>query len=260
MKGAFTGAVASRAGKFQEADGGTLFLDEIGELPLGLQVKLLRALQERVVVRVGDNRPEKCDIRIVAATNRNLDEMIKSGDFREDLYYRLNVVNLWLPPLRERGDDVFIIAKALLSKFADELKSAVRGFSPQAFAAIKKYPWPGQHSPAREPHQEGARSVRPNAVRSARPGSGRRGANGDPARSKRPKKSSSASTCSRCSSATTATARRPRATSASIRGPSSATSRKSRTRCPAAPAVVRRARSYRPLRFQIRNKPRSSSK
>ena len=143
VKGAFTGAIASRAGKFQQADGGTLFLDEVGELPLGMQVKLLRALQERVVVRVGDNRPEKCDMRIVAATNRNLDEMIKSGEFREDLYYRLNVVNLWLPPLRERGDDVFIIAKALLSKFADELKSAVRGFSPQALAAIKKYPWPG---------------------------------------------------------------------------------------------------------------------
>jgi transcriptional regulator with GAF, ATPase, and Fis domain len=143
VKGAFTGAIASRAGKFQQADGGSLFLDEIGELPLGMQVKLLRALQERVVFRVGDNRPEKCDIRVIAATNRNLDEMIKSGEFREDLYYRLNVVNLWLPPLRERGDDVFIIAKALLSKFADELKSAVRGFSPQALAAIKKYPWPG---------------------------------------------------------------------------------------------------------------------
>ncbi len=113
VKGAFTGAIASRAGKFQQADGGSLFLDEIGELPQPMQVKLLRALQERVVFRVGDNRPEKCDIRIIAATNRNLEEMIKTGDFREDLYYRLNVVNLWLPPLRDRGDDVFIIAKAL---------------------------------------------------------------------------------------------------------------------------------------------------
>jgi transcriptional regulator with PAS, ATPase and Fis domain len=143
VKGAFTGAIASRAGKFQQADGGTLFLDEIGELPQPMQVKLLRALQERVVFRVGDNRPEKCDIRIVAATNRNLEEMIKTGDFREDLYYRLNVVNLWLPPLRDRGDDVFIIAKALLSKHADELHSPVRGFAPQALAAIKKYAWPG---------------------------------------------------------------------------------------------------------------------
>ena len=143
VKGAFTGAVMSRAGKFQIADKGTLFLDEIGELPLNLQVKLLRALQERVVVRVGDSRPEKVDIRVVAATNRNLEEEIREGRFREDLYYRLNVVNLWCPPLRERGDDVMIIAKVLLSKYADELKSAVRGFSPGALAAIKKYAWPG---------------------------------------------------------------------------------------------------------------------
>ncbi|MEP7121936.1 MAG: sigma 54-interacting transcriptional regulator [Byssovorax sp.] len=143
VKGAFTGAVMSRAGKFQIADKGTLFLDEIGELPLNLQVKLLRALQERVVVRVGDSRPEKVDIRVVAATNRNLEEEIREGRFREDLYYRLNVVNLWCPPLRERGDDVMIIAKVLLSKYADELKSAVRGFSPGALASIKKYAWPG---------------------------------------------------------------------------------------------------------------------
>jgi transcriptional regulator with PAS, ATPase and Fis domain len=135
--------VASRPGKFQTADKGTLFLDEIGELPLNLQVKLLRALQERVVVRVGDSRPEKVDIRIVAATNRNLEEETRVGNFREDLYYRLNVVNLWLPPLRDRGDDVLIIAKALLSKYADELKSSVRGFSPGALAAVKKYAWPG---------------------------------------------------------------------------------------------------------------------
>ena len=143
VKGAFTGAVASRAGKFQQADGGTLFLDEVGELTPQLQVKLLRAIQERVVYRVGDNRPERCDIRIVAATNRTLEDMIKTGEFREDLYYRLNVVNLWLPPLRERGDDVFIIAKALLSKYADEMNSPVRGFSPQALSAIRKATWPG---------------------------------------------------------------------------------------------------------------------
>jgi transcriptional regulator with GAF, ATPase, and Fis domain len=143
VKGAFTGAVASRAGKFQQADGGTLFLDEVGELTPQLQVKLLRAIQERVVFRVGDNRAERCDIRIVAATNRTLEEMIKTGEFREDLYYRLNVVNLWLPPLRDRGDDVYIIAKALLSKYADEMASQVRGFSPQALAAVRKAPWPG---------------------------------------------------------------------------------------------------------------------
>ncbi len=143
VKGAFTGAVASRPGKFQVADKGTLFLDEIGELPLNLQVKLLRALQERVVVRVGDSRPEKVDIRVVAATNRVLEEEIRTGRFREDLYYRLNVVNIWLPPLRERGDDVLIIAKALLSKYADELHSSVQGFTPAALAAIKKHQWPG---------------------------------------------------------------------------------------------------------------------
>jgi transcriptional regulator with GAF, ATPase, and Fis domain len=143
VRGAFTGAIASRPGKFQIADKGTLFLDEIGELPLNLQVKLLRALQERVVFRVGDSKPEKVDIRIVAATNRNLDEEIRVGNFREDLYYRLNVINIWLPPLRDRGDDVLIIAKVLLSKYADELVSQVKGFSPGALAAVKKYAWPG---------------------------------------------------------------------------------------------------------------------
>jgi transcriptional regulator with GAF, ATPase, and Fis domain len=143
VKGAFTGAVQSRPGRFQIADGGTLFLDEIGELPINLQVKLLRALQERIVIRVGDSKPEKVDIRVIAATNKVLEDEIKRNAFREDLYYRLNVVNLWLPPLRERGDDVLIIAKALLSKYADEMKSQVRGFSPSALAAIRKYAWPG---------------------------------------------------------------------------------------------------------------------
>jgi transcriptional regulator with GAF, ATPase, and Fis domain len=143
VRGAFTGAVASRPGKFQVANGGTLFLDEIGELPLNLQVKLLRALQERVVFRVGESKPEKVDIRVVAATNRVLEEEIRAGRFREDLYYRLNVVNIFLPPLRERGDDVLIIARALLSKTAEELNSHVHGFTPQALAAIKKSPWPG---------------------------------------------------------------------------------------------------------------------
>ncbi|HEY4013384.1 MAG TPA: sigma 54-interacting transcriptional regulator [Polyangiaceae bacterium] len=143
VKGAFTGAVASRPGKFQAANGGTLFLDEIGELPLNLQVKLLRALQERVVFRVGDSKPEKVDIRVVAATNRVLEDEIRASRFREDLYYRLNVVNIYLPPLRDRGDDVLILAKALLSKHAEELASRVQGFTPPALAAIKKYAWPG---------------------------------------------------------------------------------------------------------------------
>ena len=143
IRGAFTGAVMDRPGKFHVANTGTLFLDEIGELPLNLQVKLLRVLQERVVMRVGSSKPEKVDIRIVAATNRDLESMTREGNFREDLYYRLNVVNLWLPPLRDRGDDVLIIAKTLLSKYAEEFSSPVKGYSPAAIQAIKKYDWPG---------------------------------------------------------------------------------------------------------------------
>jgi transcriptional regulator with GAF, ATPase, and Fis domain len=143
VRGAFTGAVATRLGKFQQADSGTLFLDEIGEMSVGLQVKLLRALQERVVVKVGDSKQERCDIRVVAATHRNLDERIKTGEFREDLYYRLNVVNLHLPPLRERGDDVLVIAKFLLGKYGSEYGAKVKGFTPNALIAMRKYSWPG---------------------------------------------------------------------------------------------------------------------
>ncbi|MEM6955841.1 MAG: sigma-54-dependent Fis family transcriptional regulator, partial [Myxococcota bacterium] len=143
VRGAFTGAVATREGKFQQADKGTLFLDEIGEMPLALQVKLLRALQERVVVKVGDNKPASVDIRIVAATNRELENEIREGTFREDLYYRLNVVNLHLPPLRERGDDVTVIAKYLLQKYADEYAVNVKGFTPGALQAMQRYSWPG---------------------------------------------------------------------------------------------------------------------
>jgi len=143
VKGAFTGAVSTRMGKFQSANGGTLFLDEIGELPLNLQVKLLRALQERVVTKVGDSKPEPVNIRVLAATNRDLEEEIRKGGFREDLYYRLNVVNLFLPPLRERGDDVVVIARLLLQKHGPEMNPAVRGFTPNALIAIRKYDWPG---------------------------------------------------------------------------------------------------------------------
>jgi transcriptional regulator with GAF, ATPase, and Fis domain len=143
VRGAFTGAVATRIGKFQAAEKGTLFLDEVGELPLPLQVKLLRALQERVVTKVGDSKPERVDIRVIAATNRDLEEEIRKGTFREDLYYRLNVVNVYLPPLRDRGDDILVIAKSLLQKFSAELNSAVKGFTPNALVAIRKYDWPG---------------------------------------------------------------------------------------------------------------------
>ena len=143
VKGAFTGAVSNKQGKFQAADSGTLFLDEIGEMPLNLQVKLLRALQEKVVIRVGDTRPETVDIRILAATNRDLEVEIKEHRFREDLYYRLNVVNLHLPPLRDRGEDVLVIARYLLSRYAKEYDSKVKGFSPNASVAIRKHDWPG---------------------------------------------------------------------------------------------------------------------
>jgi transcriptional regulator with GAF, ATPase, and Fis domain len=143
VKGSFTGAVANKAGKFQAADGGTLFLDEIGEMPLNLQVKILRAIQEKVVVKVGDTRPEAVDIRILAATNRELEEEIRHARFREDLYYRLNVVNLHLPPLRERGDDIPVIARYLLSRYSKEYDTRVKGFSPNAAVAIRKYDWPG---------------------------------------------------------------------------------------------------------------------
>ncbi|MEM9189613.1 MAG: sigma-54-dependent Fis family transcriptional regulator, partial [Myxococcota bacterium] len=143
VRGAFTGAVNTREGKFQIADKGTLFLDEIGEMPINLQVKLLRALQERIVMKVGDTKAEPVDIRVLAATNRDLEHEIKKGNFREDLFYRLNVVNLHLPPLRDRGDDVVVIAKHLLQKSADEYGSKVKGFTPNALSALKKYDWPG---------------------------------------------------------------------------------------------------------------------
>ena len=143
VKGSFTGAVATRNGKFQAADGGTLFLDEIGELPLHLQVKLLRALQERTVTKVGDTKSETVDIRVLSASNRELEKEIKQGNFREDLYYRINVVNLHLPALRDRGEDIGAIAKYLLNKYAEEFSAKVKGFAPAAMIAMRKYHWPG---------------------------------------------------------------------------------------------------------------------
>ncbi len=143
VKGAFTGAVAHKPGKFHAADRGTIFLDEIGEMPLNLQVKILRALQEKVVVRVGENRPEPVDIRVLTATHRNLEEEIKHNRFREDLYYRLNVVNIHLPPLRDRGEDVMVIGKYLLHRYSQEFGGTVKGLSPNAVIAIRKFGWPG---------------------------------------------------------------------------------------------------------------------
>jgi len=143
VRGAFTGAVANKAGRFQAANGGTLFLDEIGEMPLALQVKLLRALQERVVTRVGDTHAEPVDIRVLAATNRDLEVEIKAGRFREDLYYRLNVVQIHLPPLRDRGDDIVVLARYMVGRYAPDYGNQVRGLTPQAVAAIKRHHWPG---------------------------------------------------------------------------------------------------------------------
>jgi transcriptional regulator with GAF, ATPase, and Fis domain len=143
VRGAFTGAVANKAGRFQTANKGTLFLDEIGEMPVSLQVKILRALQEHVVTRVGDTSPEAVDIRIIAASNRDLEAETHVGRFREDLYYRLNVVHLHLPPLRDRGDDIIVLARYMLSRYAPEYSSKVRGFTPNAIVAIKRYRWPG---------------------------------------------------------------------------------------------------------------------
>src|SRR5205823_8838039 len=142
-KGAFTGAVAARAGRFQAANGGTLFLDEIGEMPPSLQVKLLRALQERAVTKVGENKAEPVDIRIVAATNKDLDEELKGGRFREDLFYRINVVHLHLPPLRERGEDAVMLAKYFLKRAARELGVKARDFNKAALNAIRHFRWPG---------------------------------------------------------------------------------------------------------------------
>ncbi|MEZ0313232.1 MAG: sigma 54-interacting transcriptional regulator [Myxococcota bacterium] len=143
VRGAFTGAVQTRDGRFQVANKGTLFLDEIGEMPVSLQVKLLRALQEKIVTKVGDTKPETVDIRIVAATNKHLEEEIKRGGFREDLFYRLNVVGIHLPALRDRGEDLMLIARYFLRRYIDEYTSKVKGFSPQSVMLMKKYHWPG---------------------------------------------------------------------------------------------------------------------
>ncbi len=142
-KGAFTGAVASRPGRFELAHGGTLFLDEIGELPLAMQVKLLRVLQERVVERVGGMRPIDVDVRLVTATNAPLEEMVADGRFREDLFYRLNVVPLELPALRQRRSDIPPLVRGFLRKFSKRLGRDVREVSPEVMAALTSYDWPG---------------------------------------------------------------------------------------------------------------------
>src|SRR3954462_2954855 len=142
-KGAFTGAVARRVGKFEEANGGTLLLDEISEMDPRLQAKLLRAVQERVIDRVGGGRPVAVDIRILATSNRNLVEAVRTGSFREDLLFRLNVVNLKIPPLRERPADVTELANFFAKKYAEANGVALRPFSAEARKALSVHRWPG---------------------------------------------------------------------------------------------------------------------
>ena len=142
-RGAFTGAVARREGRFKQADGGTLFLDEIGEIPLGTQVKLLRFLQDRTFERVGGNETLKVDVRMLAATNRNLKAEIDKGTFREDLYYRLNVISIELPPLRDRKGDIPALASFFLRRYAAENGKSIEGFRDDALARITSYAWPG---------------------------------------------------------------------------------------------------------------------
>lgn len=143
QRGAFTGAVKDKPGRFQLARGGTLFLDEVGELPLPLQPKLLRAIQERVVEPLGAVKPVETDVRIVAATNRDPREEVREGRFREDLYYRLNVLELRIPPLRERLDDLPILASHLLRKLGRKNRKEVRAVSPEFLDALSRYDWPG---------------------------------------------------------------------------------------------------------------------
>jgi transcriptional regulator with PAS, ATPase and Fis domain len=142
-KGAFTGAYAQKKGKFEVANHGTLLLDEIGEMSANIQVHLLRVLEEKEFTRVGGNEPIKVDVRVISATNRDIKEAVAKGQFREDLYYRLNVVNIELPPLRERKEDIPLLAQHFLKKFALENNKEISGFSPEATDFLLRYDWPG---------------------------------------------------------------------------------------------------------------------
>ncbi|MBP7526616.1 MAG: sigma-54-dependent Fis family transcriptional regulator [Syntrophorhabdaceae bacterium] len=143
IKGAFTGATETRAGFFQTADGGTIFLDEISETSLAMQVKLLRVLQDKEVCMVGSGRTRKVDVRILASTNKDLATLVEKGLFREDLFYRINVINIDLPPLRERDNDVILLAQHFMKKYSEELGKPVHRFSDRALQILRKYHWPG---------------------------------------------------------------------------------------------------------------------
>jgi two-component system response regulator AtoC len=142
-KGAFTGAAQRRIGRFEQADGGTVFLDEIGEIDAATQIKLLRILSERSLERVGSNTPVKVDVRVIAATNRNLREMVDAGTFREDLYFRLNVVKIEMPPLRRRREDIILLANSFLAEFAKENQRPLKPLTDEALKLLLAYPWPG---------------------------------------------------------------------------------------------------------------------
>jgi two-component system, NtrC family, response regulator AtoC len=142
-KGSFTGAHERRIGKFEAADGGTIFLDEIGELGLGVQAKLLRALQDRTVERIGSTQPIPVDVRVLAATNRNLEREVSAGKFRQDLYFRIHVVPIELPPLRERREDVKLLAEAFLARAHGENRRGPQHLAPESLAALERYSWPG---------------------------------------------------------------------------------------------------------------------
>jgi DNA-binding NtrC family response regulator len=143
VRGAFPGAITSQKGLLEEADGGTLFMDEIGDMSLAIQAKLLRVIQERDFIPVGATKPKNADIRFVAATNKNLEREVAEGRFREDLYYRLNVINIPLPPLRDRKDDVEPLALHFLKKYSVRMKKTVTGITPEALALLCDYDWPG---------------------------------------------------------------------------------------------------------------------
>jgi len=142
-KGAFTGADRRRLGRFEEAHGGTIFIDEIGDMPLEIQTRLLRVLQENTIQRLGSNKNIPVDIRIIAATHKNLEQMIKEGTFREDLYYRLNVISIHIPPLRKRKDDIPLMAQHFLEKYRAMHHKEVSGFTREAFDKLMKYNYPG---------------------------------------------------------------------------------------------------------------------
>ncbi len=168
-KGAFTGANQRRIGRFEQADGGTLFLDEIGEIDQAAQVKLLRVLSERTIERVGSNSTIKIDVRVITATNKNLARMVSKGDFREDLFFRLNVVRMTLPPLRNRKEDIILLANAFLKEFNQENNKQVNSISTEALGLIQRYDWPGNVRELRTAIEHGVvmcngKSIEPNQL------------------------------------------------------------------------------------------------